>query len=641
MKNPFNLYFLLLLCLSSTIGAATYHVKANAEPGGNGSSGNPFSSINEAASIAQPGDQVLIHEGIYRELVDPKNGGTAQERIEYLAAPGENPIIKGSEVITGWSQVEGNVYEVTLTEAFFEGYNPFSIPLATEEDKQTLGQVFIDGELLKEASSMSNVSNKSKTWKASENGLNIRVNFGEINPSEALVEIAVREQVFAPSTYNLGYITLKGLTIEHSANQYPDLFFLTRGHSQKGALSTTGGHDWIIEECIIRHAKTVGLDFGYQGINALLEHGYGAVKEDTLNKAVDRVGRHIIRNNKILNAGSTGMMGMWAPFSLIEGNLVKGSNHLNMGRFEHSAIKTHYFMHGIIRNNFIIDNNTYGIWLDNNYQGVKVVNNVFVNNERSVWTEMGHGPLLIANNIIIDSKPFHSDCAGVVMANNLFYKSNKPEFKSYNIRNVVVWEPNTETRAQPERIRADLERIFYWNNFMIDTDMKSSGETKGGDYNLFADGGQKSSSSHDENSLSTSTSTDFQYEITDSTFTVSFKVDSSPWDLNAPALWPDYVGPDEITGEKIDSLKTDITGHPMPENTWLPGPFQNLVEGENQFVIKRMAEDSIPVGIRERLVPGNQMNRQQMEGSQLNRFDSQGRSWTGVDSKFPGRIFFR
>lgn len=41
----------------------------------NGSEEWPFHTIQQAADIAQAGDTVLVAPGIYREYVDPQNGG--------------------------------------------------------------------------------------------------------------------------------------------------------------------------------------------------------------------------------------------------------------------------------------------------------------------------------------------------------------------------------------------------------------------------------------------------------------------------------------------------------------------------------------------------------------------------------------
>ena len=53
---------------------------------------NPFRTIGHAAQVAMPGDIVIVHDGVYREWVDPRRGGTCEaDRIVYRAADGESP----------------------------------------------------------------------------------------------------------------------------------------------------------------------------------------------------------------------------------------------------------------------------------------------------------------------------------------------------------------------------------------------------------------------------------------------------------------------------------------------------------------------------------------------------------------------
>ena len=97
-----------------------YHVSINGSDRASGTADAPFRTIGHAASIARPGDTVRVHEGVYREWVDPKNGGTSNHnRIVYEAAPGEHPVIKGSEIVTGWERVEGAVWKKTLSNEMF------------------------------------------------------------------------------------------------------------------------------------------------------------------------------------------------------------------------------------------------------------------------------------------------------------------------------------------------------------------------------------------------------------------------------------------------------------------------------------------------------------------------------------------
>ena len=51
------------------------YVNVNAGHDGNGTEQMPFRHINDAAKIAQPGDEVWVAPGVYREYVDPVHAG--------------------------------------------------------------------------------------------------------------------------------------------------------------------------------------------------------------------------------------------------------------------------------------------------------------------------------------------------------------------------------------------------------------------------------------------------------------------------------------------------------------------------------------------------------------------------------------
>jgi hypothetical protein len=87
-----------------------YYVSTTGDDRALGTKEAPFRTINHAAQIASAGDTVRVHGGIYREWVNPKNGGTSHHnRIIYEAVYGELPIIKGSEVVTSWEKVKDTV----------------------------------------------------------------------------------------------------------------------------------------------------------------------------------------------------------------------------------------------------------------------------------------------------------------------------------------------------------------------------------------------------------------------------------------------------------------------------------------------------------------------------------------------------
>jgi len=92
---------LLVLALTQHLALAKeFHVSVNGNDTDNGSRLKPFKTISAAAQVAQPGDVITVHAGVYRERINPPRGGESDaKRIVYQAARGEKVEIKGSEVV--------------------------------------------------------------------------------------------------------------------------------------------------------------------------------------------------------------------------------------------------------------------------------------------------------------------------------------------------------------------------------------------------------------------------------------------------------------------------------------------------------------------------------------------------------------
>ena len=70
-----------------------YHVKPTGSDAACGDAEHPFATISKAAQMASPGDTVIVHEGVYREQVDPRHGRLSKARNACRA--GRNwPIIR-------------------------------------------------------------------------------------------------------------------------------------------------------------------------------------------------------------------------------------------------------------------------------------------------------------------------------------------------------------------------------------------------------------------------------------------------------------------------------------------------------------------------------------------------------------------
>ena len=111
-------------------------------------------SVRTLGPVIEPGDTVVVHGGVYREWVRPRYSGLSdRRRITYTSAAGDHVVIKGSEQVTGWQHVDGNVWSVVIPNHFFGSFNPFAeeingdwIVYADQSTpKKHLGDVYLNG----------------------------------------------------------------------------------------------------------------------------------------------------------------------------------------------------------------------------------------------------------------------------------------------------------------------------------------------------------------------------------------------------------------------------------------------------------------------------------------------------------------
>jgi hypothetical protein len=161
--NKIIVPFLAVIALASPLAATEYHVAVTGNDDQRGTKTAPLRTIQHAAELAQPGDVITVHAGTYRERINPPRGGLADtQRIVYQAAKGERVEIKGSEVIKNWQKVQDDVWKVTVPNAFFGGFNPYSDLIRGDwfarrgRDHHT-GAVYLNGDWLIEAAKLDEV----------------------------------------------------------------------------------------------------------------------------------------------------------------------------------------------------------------------------------------------------------------------------------------------------------------------------------------------------------------------------------------------------------------------------------------------------------------------------------------------------
>jgi hypothetical protein len=160
----------IALVMVSTVGlssAKEIHVGAD----------HPLKTISAAAELAQPGDTITVHAGVYRERVDPPRGGTSDtSRITYQAAPGEKVVITGAEPRKGWENVGGDTWKVVVPNSYFGNFNPLRYKIEGEWCEPTgrhAASVYLNGEWLEESLTLDPVlkpAGKSPLWFAEVGG---------------------------------------------------------------------------------------------------------------------------------------------------------------------------------------------------------------------------------------------------------------------------------------------------------------------------------------------------------------------------------------------------------------------------------------------------------------------------------------
>ena len=421
----------LIVLSTQQLSAKEYHVSKQGNDKNKGTEAKPLKTISAAAEIAQPGDTISVHKGVYRERINPPRGGESdKKRIIYRAAKGDEVIIKGSEVITGWKHLTNDAWKVTISNSFFGNYNPYKDIIKGDwfhrkgRDHHT-GEVYLNGEALYEVVSQNKViKGNEKKWycESDDKTTTIWANFGKEDPNKELVEINARPTCFYPDKPGRNYITVSGFIMRHAATQWA-----APTAEQIALIGTHWSKGWVIEDNIISDSKCVGVTLGKDrasGHNGLgTADGYNIVIDRIMKRGdwtKDTIGSHIIRNNTIYDCGVAGICGsMGAIFSEITGNHIYNI-HRNKPFFgyEIAAIKFHAPIDCLIAGNRIHDS-LRGIWLDWMTQGTRITRNLLYNNYRDFFTEVNHGPYLVDNNLFLSKNSIETRSNGGAFVHNL------------------------------------------------------------------------------------------------------------------------------------------------------------------------------------------------------------------------------
>ncbi|MCU0917503.1 MAG: right-handed parallel beta-helix repeat-containing protein [Planctomycetes bacterium] len=582
MRTLARLGAVLIVIVSGTrpVPAREIHVAKTGSDSASGSEVQPYLTIIRAASLAQPGDTVIVHAGTYREWVKPARGGTdEQHRISYRAAPGEEVFVKGSERITSWRPGSGGVWKLELPNTFFGAYNPYDLQVSggwlNYGQWHHRGDVYLNGEAFYEKQTPEEVTQTERTWFCRVDGdmTAIVANFGTAHPNTELTEINVRESIFMPEITGLRYITVDGFHFAHAAANWapPNL------RLQMGAVGTRMGRNWIIENCEVVHARCVGI---------ILGHAPDVDYED-----IDAFGDHIVRHNVIRRCGQAGIAGQkGATRCLIAHNFIEDTNYRKeFGGWETAAIKFHNSVDTVVSDNLIRGvyrqkEGAFGIWMDFGNQGTRITRNIIYRTEAAtVFLEMDHGPTLVDNNVLI-GQPVQSNSEATVFAHNLFVDC-RYDYRPDTGRRSQYYRPHT---TQPVGAKPGTAQDDKWYNNLfvrqgLDDVKSASGYTS--DFNVFLEGAKKSTFG-DEKSVMDRHVTGLAITDEPRGATILFSVNDAPFQVKGPRVDAELVGVFPTVGQTIEdrdgkpiAVDRDINGREFDPPVC--GPLADLETGTN------------------------------------------------------------
>ncbi len=132
------------ILIAPLLAAQEWHVDDGAN-GGDGSPGNPFGTIQAAATLAVAGDSIIVQAGVYRERVRFANDGNDGAPIVLRGAAGETAVVSGMDVVAGdWQTHSGAIHVIDL-----DNVPGLAASFSTELNQAE--QLLCDGRMLLEA----------------------------------------------------------------------------------------------------------------------------------------------------------------------------------------------------------------------------------------------------------------------------------------------------------------------------------------------------------------------------------------------------------------------------------------------------------------------------------------------------------
>ncbi len=451
MRQKSNLPAILALILSTAFMAETiaraaeapgrnFHVAQNlpaASDDNDGSAEKPWRTINRAIPELKAGDTLHVHKGVYRETVGLRkekyaflkwtypataSGESATKPIR-LVAVGNDVVIKGSDIVTGWTKHKDNIYvrdwDLNSQQVFCDGTILQQIAgkmagFLNDVWAGPKGKGLVDMEA---DSFYYDIENKKMYLWLKDGG----------DPNKHEIEISVRPFIF---TISVDHCHVSGFTMMHST---------TTTWVNWGAVGISGSHN-VMENC-----KILWTDFGV-GLSGNC---------------------NTIRNCELNHHGAWGLAGGgWGNMVLDSRLAYNNYRHFKSG-WGAGGMKIIPSAHNWIVSGCVVEHNirSDGIWFDAANANVLIQNNICrYNDGNGIHYEISERGI-IRNNVCYENKGrgiYLSNSADTIVLHNLCFGNGMSGICAHGVERRGDATADADTGFMPAR------NVVVMGNILID-----------------------------------------------------------------------------------------------------------------------------------------------------------------------------
>lgn len=335
----------------------------------------PLQTIQKAVDRAVAGDTVYVRGGVYRQSVSmTKYAGAAGKMITVRGYNSEVPVIKGSDVVTGWTQYTSTIWKKTSwtvnSQQVFVDFNDAqpSAPLQQIGMPSSLYGAFEYPTPV--GSGLSSMTPGSFYYDAGSSTMYVWLADGS-NPNNHVMEASVRGKLFYMGQ---PYIYLKNFAFRHS----------NLSATAKQGIAVELSSNSVIDQFDIQYTDFAGLSMGYLQSNA---------------QAI---------NGNVSNNGDSGINGPGSYNFRVAGVKMNNNNYRKFNPLWHAGgLKATTKAYGVVEFNEVAGNYGSGVWFDYANSGSPIIvrNNYIHDNgpkEAAIFLEVSKNGL-IYNNILANN----------------------------------------------------------------------------------------------------------------------------------------------------------------------------------------------------------------------------------------------